>query len=116
MVIILMYLLGLPENIENPAQEIVCPRWISEDSEATVPDNVSLSPEQKKRNKLRCYWSLVKAAERVCIRSSPRARVLCEARTQRWLQQNFAWTPTQVRQVCDEENSPRFRNLMINLR
>ena len=109
MVLVLMSLLGLPNNIENPRQEIACPRWISEDSEVTVPDNVSLSAEQKKRNKLRCYWSLVKSAERACIRSSPQARVLCEARTQRWLQQ-----------VCDDDDEgeapPPFRNLMINVR
>ena len=84
-------------------------------SEVTVPNDVSISPEQAKRNKLRCYWSVVKAAERICKRSSP--RVLCEARTHRWLQQNFAWTPAQMEQACDDnQGQVRFRNLMINIR
>ncbi len=115
MFFILMSLLGLPDNIGDHRQEIVCPKWISEDSEVTVANNVTLSPEQTRRNKLRCYWSVVKAAERICKRSSP--RILCEARTERWLQNNFAWTPTQMQQACDDNQGPiRFRNLMINIR
>ena len=115
MFFVLMSLLGLPDNIGDHRQEIVCPKWISEDSDVTVSGDVSLSPEQTKRNKLRCYWSGVKAAERICKRSSP--RILCEARTERWLQSNFAWTQTQVQQVCNENQGPmQFRNLMINIR
>ena len=115
MSVVLALLIGLPDNIADPRQEIQCPRWISEDSEVTVPDDVSISPEQTKRNKLRCYWSVVKAAERICKRSSP--RVLCEARTHRWLQQNFAWRPAQMEQACDDnQGQVRFRNLMINVR
>ncbi len=79
MSVVLILLLGLPDNIGNPREEIQCPRWISEDSEVTVPNDVSISPEQAKRNNLRCDWSVVKAAERTCNSSTTKG--LSEART-----------------------------------
>tara|TARA_Y100000310_G_C20087609_1_gene536744 strand:+ start:102 stop:443 length:342 start_codon:yes stop_codon:yes gene_type:complete len=98
-------------DLSDHRQEVVCPKWISENSDATAPEGTSISEEQEKRNMLRCYWTVVKRAESSCKRFS--AKVLCEARTARWLNDNFKWTPSPG---CQDGPRLQFKNIMINIR
>jgi hypothetical protein len=107
------YLFGLL-LLAPPLAGVECPRWIG-DGDAVAPIGVSLSAEQKRFNRLRCYWQVVKPDEWQCKRQRPARQ--CEERTESWLTTNFQWGT--LRQACQElaENrNATARTLMFNIR
>lgn len=97
-----------------PLEAIECPRWIG-DSDVVAPPGVGLSLTQKKVNRLRCYWQVVKPAEWRCARQRPLAQ--CQERTNQWLTNSFQWV--NLVQACEDlrnERNSNARTLMINIR
>ncbi len=100
--------------LASPLSEIECPKWIG-DGEAVAPPGVSLSAEQKRLNRLRCYWQVVKPAEWQCKRQRPPGQ--CKQRTDSWLTTNFQWgTLQQACREAEENRNATARTLMINIR
>ena len=90
-----------------------CPRWIG-DGPDVAPPGVSVSTEQQKRNYLRCYWTVIKPAERRCRENFPLDR--CQQRTEEWLRNRFQWQT--IRVMCEEYRqglSQNARTLMISI-
>jgi len=77
---------------------IVCPRWLG-DGATLAPQGIHLTNKQRRANKLRCYWEVVKPAETLCKTRNPPPK--CEERTDRWLTTNFS-TPTTLNSACYE--------------
>tara|TARA_Y100001937_G_C6972554_1_gene263986 strand:- start:151 stop:492 length:342 start_codon:yes stop_codon:yes gene_type:complete len=100
--------------LASPLPDIECPKWIG-DGEAVAPPGVSLSSEQKRLNRLRCYWQVVKPAEWQCKRQRPSGQ--CKQRTDSWLTTNFQWgTLQQACREAEENRNATARTLMINIR
>tara|TARA_R110000851_G_scaffold229268_1_gene381938 strand:- start:2316 stop:2657 length:342 start_codon:yes stop_codon:yes gene_type:complete len=100
--------------LASPLSDVECPNWIG-DGNTVAPPGVSLSAEQKRLNRLRCYWQVVKPAEWQCKRQSPAWQ--CKERTDNWLTANFQWGT--LRQACQdltEDRNATARTLMINVR
>ncbi len=65
---------------------IECPKWLPGTNQV-LPQGIQLSPQQELENRLRCYCSVVKPAEMVCLQRNSRED--CEERTRSWVTSNF---------------------------
>ncbi len=77
-----------PYNVAYNLEQIECPRWLP-NTEEILPEDVSLSPELKLHNKMRCYCQVVKQKERECIRAGV-PKTICLRRTQDWVIANIS--------------------------
>lgn len=74
--------------------QINCPEWLPGTNQV-LPQGITLTREQKVKNNLRCYCSIVKPSEEECRNLYPPE--VCERRTNRWIQENIVnliLTPT----------------------
>ncbi len=65
---------------------IECPKWLP-GTDQVLPQGVQLSPQQELENRLRCYCSIVKPAEELCMQRN--SREACKERTRSWVTSNF---------------------------
>jgi len=89
MVYKLLFLLGffVPYNVAYNLEQLECPRWAPGTNEI-LPMDITLSPQLKLQNSMRCYCQIVKVKERECIdnRVPPN---LCKQRTADWIEANL---------------------------
>tara|TARA_R110002124_G_C8666604_1_gene490827 strand:- start:270 stop:614 length:345 start_codon:yes stop_codon:yes gene_type:complete len=89
MVYKLLFLLGffVPYNMAYNLEQLECPRWAPGTNEI-LPMDITLSPQLKLQNSMRCYCQVVKVKERECIdnRVPPN---LCKQRTADWIEANL---------------------------
>ena len=99
-----------PYNAEYNLQQIECPRWAPGGDEI-LPMNITLSPQLKLQNAMRCYCQVVKYKERECIRHGVPERI-CKRRTEDWVTNNL----TLNQNVIQDNVMMRLpkRNLIIN--
>jgi len=65
---------------------IECPKWLPGTNQV-LPQGVQLSPQQELENRLRCYCSIVKPAEELCLQHNSMEE--CKERTRDWVTLNF---------------------------
>ena len=101
-------------NMFNQAyqmQNITCPQWVPGTNQV-LPAGVTLSPELKLKNKVRCYCEVVIPKERECIRMRIPLN-LCKARTATWIEDNLMLKEN-FRRTNGVQVLPR-RDRMINV-
>lgn len=87
----------------------VCPDWISDDSQVVAPEGVMLSEEQRVKNQLRCFTSLILPWEVACRRNNSSS--YCKSKVSLWLRNNFSW---QGQAPCIGQRQRR--TVIINIR
>lgn len=112
MVYKLLFLLGffVPYNVTYNLQQIECPRW-APGTDEILPMNITLSPQLKLQNAMRCYCQVVKVKERECIDNRVPAN-LCKQRTADWVSDNLKLNTNNVQNNV-LMRLPK-RNLIIN--
>ena len=76
-----------PDYTRYNLEQIDCPRWAPGGVEI-LPMNVTLSPQLKLQNAMRCYCQVVKAKERECVRMGVPTGA-CKQRTADWVEENL---------------------------
>ena len=99
-----------PDNIQYNLPQIECPRW-APGGDQILPTNITLSPQLKLQNAMRCYCQVVKTKERECIRQGVPERI-CQRRTNDWVEQNLKLNTNTVQDNV-MMRLPK-RNLIIN--
>jgi len=99
-----------PYNAEYNLQQIECPRWAPGGDEI-LPMNITLSPQLKLQNAMRCYCQVVKVKERECIDNRVPAN-LCKQRTADWVSDNLKLNTNNIQNNV-LMRLPK-RNLIIN--
>ena len=112
MVYKLLFLLGffVPYNVTYNLQQIECPRW-APGTDEILRMNITLSPQLKLQNAMRCYCQVVKVKERECIDNRVPAN-LCKQRTADWVSDNLKLNTNNVQNNV-LMRLPK-RNLIIN--
>jgi len=99
-----------PDYTQYNLEQIDCPRWAPGGVEI-LPMNITLSPQLKLQNAMRCYCQVVKTKERECIRNGVPTGA-CKQRTADWVEENL-----KLNQNTNQDNVlmrlPK-RNLIIN--
>jgi|7_EtaG_2_1085326.scaffolds.fasta_scaffold55174_2 hypothetical protein len=76
-----------PWNVAYNLEQIECPRW-APGTDEILPMNITLSPQLKLQNAMRCYCQVVKVKERDCLRRGVPSAI-CKERTETWVSDNL---------------------------
>ena len=89
MVYKLLFLLGffVPYNVPYNLEQIECPVW-GPGTDEVLPGDMTLSPQLKLQNAMRCYCQVVKVKERECIQDGV-PTTICKQRTTDWVAANL---------------------------